>query len=115
MMATNLCLNAEQRGEETRDPDGGEVLGGEVPVEAPELVEGEHDAQEVDQDPERVEDVVPVRALNSNTTRGRGPSRHGNEKKMYTLEIRSPTIYENKFLYSNLDLADTFRLLFQLG
>ena len=63
MIATNLCLNAEQRGEETRDPDGGEVLGGEVPVEAPELVEGEHDAQEVDQDPERVEDVVPVRAL----------------------------------------------------
>ena len=64
MMATNLCLNAEQGGEETRDPDGGEVLGGEVPVEAPELVEGEHDAQEVDQDPERVEDVVPVRTLN---------------------------------------------------
>ena len=78
MMATNLCLNAEQRGEETRDPDGGEVLGGEVPVEAPELVEGEHDAQEVDQDPERVEDVVPVRALNINTTRGRG---HGQTRK----------------------------------
>ena len=93
MMATNLCLNAEQRGEETRDPDGGEVLGGEVPVEAPELVEGEHDAQEVDQDPERVEDVVPVRALNINTTRGRGPSRHGNEKKMYTSEICMFTNY----------------------
>ena len=99
MIATNLCLNAEQRGEETRDPDGGEVLGGEVPVEAPELVEGEHDAQEVDQDPERVEDVVPVRALNINTTRGRGPSRHGNEKKMYKSEIRSrsPTIMTTSF------------------
>ena len=86
MMATNLCLNAEQRGEETRDPDGGEVLGGEVPVEAPELVEGEHDAQEVDQDPERVEDVVPVRALNINTTRG-GPRTKQTRKRKENVHI----------------------------
>ena len=36
---------------------------GVVPVELDEVVEGDEDAHQVHQDPQEVQDVVPVRAL----------------------------------------------------
>ena len=62
-----LCLNTEERGEEAGDSDRGEVLGGEVPVQPLELVEGQEDAEQVDHDPERVQDVMPVWTLQTST------------------------------------------------
>ncbi len=40
------------------------AAGGQVPVELVQVEHGEHDAEQVDQDPDGVQDVVAVRPLN---------------------------------------------------
>ena len=39
------------------------VRGGEVLIELAQVIHGEGQAEEVDQDPEEVKDIVPVRTL----------------------------------------------------
>ena len=58
-----LCLYTEKGGKESCNSDSCKILGGEVPVESLELVEGQHDAQKVDQDPEGIEDVMTIWTL----------------------------------------------------
>ena len=55
-------MNSEQKGRKglsCRISGGGRV----VPVELDEVVEGDEDTHQVHQDPEEVQDVVPIRAL----------------------------------------------------
>ena len=58
-----LSLNTEKRSEEPSNSDSSKVLGGEVSVESLELVQCQHDAEQVDQDPESIEDIVTIRTL----------------------------------------------------
>ena len=56
-------MYTEKGGEESSNSDRSQILGGKVPVESLELVEGQHDAQEVDQDPEGIENIVTIWTL----------------------------------------------------
>ena len=58
-----LCLNTEQRCEEAGNSNRSQVLGCEVSVEPLELVQGQEDTQQVDHDPQSVQDVVTIRTL----------------------------------------------------
>ena len=50
-------------GEEGHHPRGLQVRGGEVLIELAQVIHGEGQAEEVDQDPEEIKDIVPVRTL----------------------------------------------------
>ena len=56
-------MYTEKGGEESSNSDCSQILGCEVPVQSLELVEGQHDAQEIDQDPEGIENVVTIWTL----------------------------------------------------
>ena len=58
-----LSLNTEQRCEQSGNSDRGQVLGCEVSVEPLELVQGQEDAEQVDHDPQSVQDVVTIWTL----------------------------------------------------
>ena len=51
VLDTHLSLDTEKRGEETSNPDSSKVLGGEVTVESLELVQCQHNTEQIDQDP----------------------------------------------------------------
>ena len=63
-----MVLQARKRGEERHDPDSLQVRGGEVLVELAQVVHGQRQAQEVDQDPEKVKNIMPVRTLSNVST-----------------------------------------------
>ena len=58
-----MALEVGKGGEERHHPDCFQVRGGEVLVELMQVVHGEGQAEEVDQDPEEVQDIVPVWTL----------------------------------------------------
>ena len=60
---TYLGLNTQKRGEQPGNSHCGQVLGREVSVEPLELVQGQEDAEQVDHDPQSVQDVVSIRTL----------------------------------------------------
>ena len=59
----NLALEVGDGGEEGHHPGSLQVRGGEVMVELAQVIHGEAQAEEVDQDPEEIKDIVPVRTL----------------------------------------------------
>ena len=63
VLDTHLSLDTEKRGEETSNPDSSKVLGGEVTVESLELVQCQHNTEQIDQDPQSIENIVPIRTL----------------------------------------------------
>ena len=58
-----LGLNTQKWSEEPGNSDRGQVLGCKVPVEPLELVKGQEDTQQVDHDPQSVQDVVTIWTL----------------------------------------------------
>lgn len=58
-----LGLNTEKRGEEPGNSNCGQVLGRKVSVEPLELVQGQKDAEQVDHDPQSVQDIVSIWTL----------------------------------------------------
>ena len=64
-MMSYLCLYTEKGGKESCNSDCCKILGGEVPVESLELVEGQHDTQKVDQDPEGIQNIMTIWTLSA--------------------------------------------------
>ena len=58
-----LCLYTEKGGKESCNSDCCKILGGEVSVESLQLVEGQHDTQKVDQDPEGIQNIMTIWTL----------------------------------------------------
>ena len=56
-------MNAEERCEETSDSDCSEVLCGEISVKSLQLIQRQHDAEKIYQDPQSIENVVPIWTL----------------------------------------------------
>ena len=60
---TVLLLGFDGKREQSVDSQGLNVGLGEVLVELPQVEDGQHDAEEIDQDPDGIEDIVSVGAL----------------------------------------------------
>ena len=56
-------MKVGERCVERHDSYSLQVRGGEVLVERAQVVHGEGQAQQVDQDPEEVQDIMPIRSL----------------------------------------------------
>ena len=58
-----LSLDAEKRCEKTSNSDRCKVLSSEISIKSFQLIERKHDAEQIYQNPQSIEDVVPIRSL----------------------------------------------------
>ena len=62
-ISLHLLLSFNSDGEQSVNPESLDIGLGEVLVELPQVEDGQHDAEQIDQNPDSIEDIVPVGAL----------------------------------------------------